>query len=243
MRDNDGGRHPECGLNPVRMPRRELCEASGKVFLEGAGRRTFWNVRKEKRWLEMSHPDILMGRSATVRLNKGARLTPIVQRYGWTVKQGEPTHSVQARNLCKYIVEDNIHQRNNHAAHWWYEGSVTSSATSTICCSMWMKETWRCRCANVGWWVAVLQLLWDEVGRSTWGSAFLPVGKKSRRATIWDIAKKAHQKAKLGDGNISKYFVLNQRQEELILVDLTNLGALFETLPEERDERRRRSGR
>ena len=49
-------------------------------------------------------------------LSKCAKLALSVQRYGSTMKQGEPTDSVQARNLCKHTIGGNIHQRKNHKA-------------------------------------------------------------------------------------------------------------------------------
>ena len=38
----------------------------------------------------------------------------VVQRYGWSMKQGEPTDGVQGGNSCKDIVGDNIHQYKKH---------------------------------------------------------------------------------------------------------------------------------
>ena len=62
----------------------------------------------------MSQPDILIGESATVGFDNYAKLAFAMQRYGWTVKQGEQKDGVQARNSCKHIVGDNIHQPKNH---------------------------------------------------------------------------------------------------------------------------------
>ena len=103
--NNDRGLHQKIGKS-----RRELCGARGKVLPNDTGRRTFWKVRKEKRYLEMSQPDTLMGRLATIHFGKCARLSLAVQRYGWTLKLGEPTYGVRARNSCKHIVGDNTHQ-------------------------------------------------------------------------------------------------------------------------------------
>ena len=61
----------------------------------------------------MSQPDIWIEGLAIVRFSKCAKLALVVQRYGWIVKQGEPMDGVQARNLCKPIVGDNIHQCKN----------------------------------------------------------------------------------------------------------------------------------
>ena len=52
----------------------------------------------------MSQPDILMGGSANVRFSKCVKLALGVQRYRWTVKQGEPTDGVQAGSSCKHPV-------------------------------------------------------------------------------------------------------------------------------------------
>ena len=78
-------------------PRRKV----GKVLPKDARRRTFWKVRKEKRWLEMSQPGILMGESATVRFSNCPNLALAMQRYGLTMKQGEPTDGVKARYSYK----------------------------------------------------------------------------------------------------------------------------------------------
>ena len=99
MRDNDKEPSREVG-----KPRREPCEARGTMLPKDARGRTFLKLWKEKSCLEMSQPDILMGELATIHFGKCARLSLVLQRYSWTVKQGEPTYSVQARNLCKHIV-------------------------------------------------------------------------------------------------------------------------------------------
>ena len=44
----------------------------------------------------MSQPDILMGGMATVPFSKCVKLALAMQRYGCTVKQGEPTNAVQS---------------------------------------------------------------------------------------------------------------------------------------------------
>ena len=104
-----------------------------------------------------------MGGLATVRFSKCTKLALVVQRHGCTVKQGELKDGVQGRHLCKHIVRENIHQRKNHKVEWWHEGGVASSATSMTCCSMWMKETWRNKCANARCWGAAPTIIWNVV--------------------------------------------------------------------------------
>lgn len=129
MSNNDRGSHWKIG-----KPHRELCGARKKVLPRDVGRRTFWKVGKEKRLVEMSQPEILVGRSDTVQFGKCAGLSLGMQRYCWTMKQGEPTYSAQLRYLYKYTVGDDIHQCKSHKADRLHKRGVGSSAISMICC-------------------------------------------------------------------------------------------------------------
>ena len=90
---------------------RRSCSVLGKVFLEDIGKRTLWKVQKEKRFLEISHQEILIGGLATTCLSMWLALS--VQGYDWTMEQRESTNSEQARDSCKGIVKENGHQREN----------------------------------------------------------------------------------------------------------------------------------